>query len=184
MTKIKISEDWLLFIKESEALTGTVPFEPERKTTERHIALCEIVSKASQIIDPVYVNGMITGKYWEYDSLLRTGTEGALRSVIPEIKRMNQLLKEWREELAKKIDVFSCTSEFEKDAFAWSMHDRLICMHPFKTGNGRTARVMFNHIRLFIGLPVHVIKDDEADKYYSRIEAYRDQVFFPKFVHV
>jgi hypothetical protein len=179
MAKSKLSDDWMLFIQHSEALTGIVPFDLSRPSTQRHIEMCTIVVSGPHFLDPRLVNGLITGNPQKFESLLRTGTEGALRRVLPSASEIKRALHDWIQDVENSIGALQYEMETHKVDFAWEMHDRLICIHPFKTGNGRTARVMFNHIRRLLGLPVHVIRDEDADKYYARLEHYRENVFLP-----
>lgn len=178
-TAIVLDDDWWLFIEESEALTGIVPFQKTRASTARHAEICRIISRAAQFVDPRLVNGMITGKHREWISLMRSGTEGALRSVIPGAERMPMLFDEWIRGAESGLTRMRRSSADEITDWAWSMHDRFICIHPFKTGNGRTARVMFNHLRRLLGLKVCVIPNAEADNYYRRLEEYREKHFLP-----
>jgi Fic/DOC family protein len=183
MTAAKsLKEEWSLFVKESEALTGIMPFQPERESTKRHFDICSIVATASCFIDPRFVNGLITGKHREFGSLLRTGTEGALRREVPDASKMQRLLDEWIFDAEQGLTCMWLSFEEQIDEFAWNMHDRLICIHAFKTGNGRTARVVYNHLRCLLGRPVRVIRDEKAGEYYARLEKYREEIFRPSFL--
>ncbi len=179
MSISKLSEDWMQFIQESEALTGIISFNPERGSTKRHIEMCVIIANASRFLDPRFVNGLITGKHREYDSLLRSGTEGAVRTIIPSAERMRIMLGDWVQDAESMLLRMVHSAEYDITEEAWRMHDRLICIHPFKTGNGRTARIMFNHLRCLLGLKVYVIRDQEAREYFSRLERYRGEKFLP-----
>lgn len=56
---------------------------------------------------------------------------------------------------------------------AAEMHERLVSIHPFIDGNGRTARLVMNLILLQHGYPIAILKGD-ADKrlaYYEALEA-------------
>lgn len=45
----------------------------------------------------------------------------------------------------------------------------LLCIHPFEDGNGRTARLMHNMLRLRHGLHWLVVKDRRRFRYFERI---------------
>ncbi|MFV0151115.1 Fic family protein [Empedobacter falsenii] len=52
------------------------------------------------------------------------------------------------------------------------MHERLVTIHPFIDGNGRTARLLMNLILLQNGFPIAILKGDVESrlKYYSVLE--------------
>ena len=52
------------------------------------------------------------------------------------------------------------------------MHERLVTIHPFIDGNGRTARLLTNLILLQNGFPIAILKGDIDSrlKYYSALE--------------
>lgn len=52
------------------------------------------------------------------------------------------------------------------------MHERLVTVHPFIDGNGRTARLLMNLILLQNGFPIAILKGDTDSrlKYYSALE--------------
>jgi len=52
------------------------------------------------------------------------------------------------------------------------MHERLVTIHPFIDGNGRTARLLMNLILLQNGFPIAILKGDIESrlKYYSALE--------------
>lgn len=61
-------------------------------------------------------------------------------------------------------------------ALAAEMHERLVTIHPFIDGNGRTSRLMMNLILLQHGYPIANIKGDTESrmKYYNALELSRE----------
>ena len=53
---------------------------------------------------------------------------------------------------------------------AADMHYKLVNIHPFIDGNGRTARLIMNLILLQNGFPIANISSKERDKYYDTLE--------------
>jgi Fic family protein len=55
---------------------------------------------------------------------------------------------------------------------AAEMHHRLVAIHPFQDGNGRTSRLLMNLILLRNGFPVTVISGDRQERldYYTALE--------------
>ncbi len=56
-------------------------------------------------------------------------------------------------------------------------HERLVTIHPFIDGNGRTSRLLMNLILLQHGYPIAIIKGDTESrlKYYDALEAARTE---------
>lgn len=57
------------------------------------------------------------------------------------------------------------------------MHERLVTIHPFIDGNGRTSRLLMNLILLQNGFPIAILKGDTDNrlKYYSALETAQTQ---------
>ncbi|MBK8701040.1 MAG: Fic family protein [Saprospiraceae bacterium] len=55
---------------------------------------------------------------------------------------------------------------------AAEMHERLVSIHPFVDGNGRTARLVMNLILLSHGYPIAILKGDpdSRQRYYKALE--------------
>ena len=55
---------------------------------------------------------------------------------------------------------------------AAEMHERLVTIHPFIDGNGRTARLLMNCILLQHGYTIAIVKGDSDAKkqYYNALE--------------
>lgn len=55
---------------------------------------------------------------------------------------------------------------------AAEMHERLVTIHPFIDGNGRTARLLMNLILLQNGFPIAILKGDAQSRliYYKALE--------------
>ncbi|MFB2538567.1 MULTISPECIES: Fic family protein [unclassified Acinetobacter] len=53
---------------------------------------------------------------------------------------------------------------------ASEMHERLVSIHPFVDGNGRTARLVMNLLLLKAGYPITIIKSDDRLAYYDSLE--------------
>jgi Fic family protein len=49
-------------------------------------------------------------------------------------------------------------------------HSRLVDIHPFVDGNGRTARLLMNLILLSNGYPLAIIRNEDRSRYYDLLE--------------
>ena len=59
--------------------------------------------------------------------------------------------------------------------FAAEAHVKLVTIHPFTDGNGRTARLLMNLILLHYGFPPAIIKAKDRIAYLDAIEAWQQQ---------
>lgn len=53
---------------------------------------------------------------------------------------------------------------------AADLHFRLVAIHPFVDGNGRTARLLMNLVLLQTGYPIAIIKTEERETYIDAVE--------------
>lgn len=76
--------------------------------------------------------------------------------------QMEQLIK-WYDEHKDLLHPVQLAAEF---------HFRLVYIHPFSDGNGRTARLLMNLILMKSGYPPAIVKAESADrlKYYDALE--------------
>jgi Fic family protein len=84
----------------------------------------------------------------------------------------------WHEENKDKIHPVELSAE---------MHERLVTIHPFIDGNGRTARLLMNLILLQNGFPIAILKGDAESrlKYYNSLEiaqTRKDKKLFIEFI--
>ncbi len=72
-------------------------------------------------------------------------------------------LMQWYNENREKLHPIVLSAE---------MHERLVTIHPFIDGNGRTSRLLMNLILLQHGYPIAILKGDSDNrlKYYNALE--------------
>ncbi len=61
-------------------------------------------------------------------------------------------------------------SKIHPVAFAAQTHHRLVHIHPFTEGNGRTARLFMNLLLMQKGYPIVIILKNDRQKYYRALE--------------
>ena len=58
--------------------------------------------------------------------------------------------------------------------FATSIHTKLVWIHPFSDGNGRTARLLLNSLLLIHGVPAIIVNFDDRERYLEAISQSND----------
>ena len=83
--------------------------------------------------------------------------------VLPNAINVPDLMKEFAEWLTKSFGLHPV-------ALASEAHYRLVTIHPFVDGNGRTARLLMNMLLLMNGYPCAIIRKSERLKYIGSLE--------------
>lgn len=63
------------------------------------------------------------------------------------------------------------------DELARLLHDWFVCIHPYVDGNGRTARLVWNMLRVSKNLPWHIESARTKYRYYEDIRNFEIHVF-------
>jgi hypothetical protein len=191
MQKIRLEDDTELsvyekqpivsFVKNSEQISG-VGFEGtladwKREHIKRHLEHAENMCSYHRLVSPGLINSGLTNRP---NGWYRTGVEGAFKGLVPEGKDVEKFAKDIEKDIENGLETHADACETVKAAFAREAHDRIICSHLFKGWNGRTARILENHLRLLLGLPILITPYEESHKYFSRIDEYRKTIFLPK----
>ena len=61
----------------------------------------------------------------------------------------------------------------EQLALAFEAHQRLVSIHPFNDGNGRTARLLMNYVQRYYGQPLTIVFREERRAYFAALEQSR-----------
>lgn len=83
--------------------------------------------------------------------------------VLPNSRKVPDLMTEFLEWLKNSQD-------FHPVELAAEVHYRLVTIHPFVDGNGRTARLLMNMILLMTGYPAAIIRKRDRLAYISSLE--------------
>ena len=88
------------------------------------------------------------------------------KHVPPQPYKVPQLMEElinWYNENKDSLHPITLSAE---------MHERLVTIHPFIDGNGRTSRLLMNLILLRRGYPIAILKGDAESRlnYYNALE--------------
>lgn len=109
----------------------------------------------------------------------RPGKRAAEAEYLPESKYLRALLMYWWFRMQWEIQHVRRLSEEEQRTWVWDQHDFLICLEPFKSANGRTARIVYYMLLTALGLSPNLISAEKAKVYYAHKRKYREEVFAP-----
>lgn len=109
----------------------------------------------------------------------RPGKRAAEAKYLPDSKYVRHLFLCWWLKIQRDIVHVRECSEEARHMWAWEQHDFLICLEPFKSANGRTARVVYYMLLTALKLPVHVISAEKAATYYEHKHNFRRKKFAP-----
>jgi Fic family protein len=83
--------------------------------------------------------------------------------VLPNPRKVPDLMDEFQTWLTAKHDLHPV-------AFAGEAHYRLVSIHPFVDGNGRTARLLMNLLLMMVGYPPAIIRKRDRLAYIGSLE--------------
>lgn len=111
------------------------------------------------------------------------GTGG--RSYLSFLKIEDRLNK-WCQEVNFRRNSFERHSQiYEKYLFTFEAHFDLITIHPWADGNGRTSRLVMNHLQNELDLfPTKILKEDKAEYIQALVDAREkeDKAIFSSFM--
>ena len=56
---------------------------------------------------------------------------------------------------------------------AFKAHQRLVSIHPFNDGNGRTSRLLMNYVQRSYGQPLTIVFREDRQAYFEALEQSR-----------
>ena len=56
---------------------------------------------------------------------------------------------------------------------AFEAHQRLVSIHPFNDGNGRTSRLLMNYVQRYYGQPLTIVFREDRQAYFTALEQSR-----------
>ena len=130
------------------------------KILDKNIDIITLIKSLHQIIGSNIIEG--AGEYKEHDNYLinSNGEEVSFTRSNDVEKRMLELKNKYENE-------WQDLTVFER---AVSLHMAIINIHPFKDGNGRTARLIMNYELIKNNYPPVLINESQKLSYYAIIE--------------
>lgn len=96
------------------------------------------------------------------------------RSLMPPWRSVPSLMRKWE----AAVGAFDHSWPNPGD-YAWFFHVWFLCIHPYEDGNGRTARLVWNQLRLRRGLSWHIECAANKHRYFADIERVEKEVIRP-----
>ena len=101
------------------------------------------------------------------------------RRDMPIWQKVPELLEEWWNLLVYYDAEIKHAPKSKRIRMARRLHDIFLCIHPFEDGNGRTARLIFNMLRLRWNLGWYIVEDRRKHFYYWQIRRTEEGIFKP-----
>lgn len=157
-------------------------FDPRKRYDEKYDAHRQIIADilnctTGALTHPIIINMTLCGD--REDAKYRPGIRAAEAAYLPDAKYARHLFLCWWFFLQRELPLLQHKSEKEKEDWCWKQHDFLICLEPFKSANGRTARIVFYMLLTVLRLPVRIINAEKAVAYYAHKRDYREKEFAP-----
>lgn len=96
---------------------------------------------------------------------------------MPRAQSVPDLMSEWDAWAEEMCARFASISREDRANVCHYLHAWQLCIHGFEDGNGRTARLSWNNLRLCVGLPWHIQRASHKGRYYARIRAIEERDF-------
>lgn len=98
---------------------------------------------------------------------------------FPAARHVERLTELWMKAVLAGARQLEKSSENDRRVFSWALHDAFLSIQPFKDGNERTARAMFQLVRRELELPKVFFSRTSMIFHSSRVKAFRSGIFIP-----
>lgn len=92
-------------------------------------------------------------------------------SSFPNAQKVPALVAALTGELRERMPV--ATTLREQLELAFEAHQRLVSIHPFNDGNGRTSRLLMNYVQRYYGQPLTIVFREDRQAYFAALEESR-----------
>ena len=92
-------------------------------------------------------------------------------SSFPNAQKVPALVAALTGELRERMPV--ATTLREQLELSFEAHQRLVSIHPFNDGNGRTSRLLMNYVQRYHGQPLTIVFREDRQAYFAALEESR-----------
>lgn len=161
-----------------EVINHDIAFSYVKKCIKEGKKLCdEIVTNIHEKL----MDRIMPGGVYRAVNVYISGSQNDL----PDYHYVPRLMKEFYQDLSEKIDVCGMpNSNIHPIELACKAHADFINIHPFKDGNGRTARLMMNYQLMSFGyLPISIPKEIRSE-YCKSLDLYQSTGNLEPFIKI
>lgn len=90
---------------------------------------------------------------------------------FPNAQKVPALVAALTDELRERMP--AATTLREQLTLAFEAHQRLVSIHPFNDGNGRTSRLLMNYVQRCYGQPLTIVFREDLQAYFAALEQSR-----------
>ncbi|MDO7887834.1 Fic family protein [Hymenobacter cheonanensis] len=92
-------------------------------------------------------------------------------SSFPNAQKVPALVAALVGELRERMPAVA--TQREQLELAFEAHQRLVSIHPFNDGNGRTSRLLMNYVQRYYGQPLTIVFREDRQAYFEALEQSR-----------
>ncbi len=172
-----------LMIKDHKAALDYVIQESQKQKIPDEKTIKTIAGLVKKSTGNIYenINGVCDEKKGDYR--VNLVTVGNKNIVFPNAPKVKSLMLDFITQL--QIEIKNTKTIEDKLNLAFKSHYKIIEIHPFSDGNGRTARLLMNYILNYFNLPLSIVRHEKKQEYYKAIEktfVSKKMTYFNKFM--
>ncbi len=161
-------------IRQSNLIESIVAF-PGESLYEGHLEAARIAARGV-IVHPNQLHRLVCGgvdSMRHFAGKYRICSVAVGNKIMPRWEEVPSLMNQWLEMVNQFVEIKSSYSEYT----AYLLHAWLLCIHPYQDGNGRTARLIWNMLRVNKSFSWHVVLASGKLDYYSQIRFIEENAF-------
>jgi Fic family protein len=187
-SRVTVLEAMDFLLGEAPALGPGKPLEGYDMLGDHARALDLVVSRAAaqELPSPAFLRELAAAVMRSTGRITNTAlgtvdpTQGDLRRTnvfivgatsFPNAQKVPALVAALVGELRERMPVAATLREQLELAF--EAHQRLVSIHPFNDGNGRTSRLLMNYVQRYYGQPLTIVFREDRQAYFEALEQSR-----------
>lgn len=137
----------------------------------------EIAAKVMEHTGEIYQNVLGTVDVSKGDfrnTSVRAGTVTFMN-----FQKIGAAMEDFADELNQQIEKMETVEE--QLLLSFYAHYKLVDIHPFLDGNGRTSRLLMNFVQRYHGLPLGIVFSEDKPQYYQALNSVREDGNFDRY---